>query len=91
MTCWTEYDIGALERRGLNEAADRVCHHLEESMADNRIVGGMFSGTEMITWSGAPCGYEGLLQGQFRMMLAVARHRRWVPRFEPKWWASPPK
>lgn len=89
MTYWLEYYIGALDLCGMHAAADRVCADLEESLADNRIVGGIFSGTEMFTWSGAPCGYEGVLQGQFRMMLAIAQHRGWTPRFTPEWWAGP--
>ena len=48
----------------------------------------MPTGTEFFTWEGAPCGYEGVLQGQFRVMLAIAQHRGLAPRSEPEWWPA---
>ena len=85
-THFLEHYLSALSRYGFTETADRICDHVEESLADNRIVGGIFTGTEFFTWYGAPCGYEGVLQGQFRVMLAIAQHRGLVPRLEPEWW-----
>ena len=85
-----EYYMGALAKCGFTETADRMCEHLLESLADNRIVGGIFSGTELFTWAGVPCGYEGIIQWQFRIMLTIAQYRGWVPRFEPEWWPATP-
>lgn len=85
---FAEYYLGALSKWGFTQTADMVCEHLLESLADNRIVGGVFSGTEFFTWEGVPCGYEGVMMDQFRIMLAVAQHRGWVEPFEPEWWLA---
>ena len=86
-----EYYLGALSTYGFTETADRICDHLEESLADNRIVGAIHTGTEVFTWQGAPCGYEGVLGCEFRVMLAIAQHRGLTPRFEPEWWPALPR
>ena len=85
---YLEYYLGALSRYGFKETADKICEHLEEGLADNRLVGSIFTGTELLSWDGAPTGYEGVLQGQFRVMLAIAQHSGLVPRFDPEWWPA---
>jgi len=85
---FAEYYLGALSKCGLAETADLICEHLLESFADNRLVGGIFSGTELFTWEGAPCGYEGVLGRQFAVLLAIAQHRGWVEPFTPEWWPA---
>ena len=88
-TCLLEYYFGALAKHGFAQTAEMICDHLEESLADGRLMGGLFSGTELSTWEGAPCGYEGVLQGGTRFMLALAEYRGLVEPLDPHWWAAP--
>ena len=85
-TSFMQYYLRALSTYGYSEKADLVCTHLEESFAENRIIGGVGSGKEFLTWEGRACGYEGILVYQFPVLAAIAQHRGIVETLEPEWW-----
>lgn len=86
LTSWMNHYIRSLSMYGFNEKADLVCSQLEESFASDRLTGGLFAGTEFRTWEGRPCGYEGVLVGQFAVLGAIAQYRGLVDTPEPEWW-----
>jgi hypothetical protein len=71
-TVWMQYYIDALAKCGLKNKANLVCSHLEESFASNQLTGGIGAGTEFYTWEGRPCGYEGVLVGQYPVLASIA-------------------
>lgn len=87
-TVFAGYYLRALSSYGFKKTADIICKHLNESFATNRIVGGIRTGTEFFTFEGRPCGYEGALVGQFRVLLAMAQHWGLVETLKPEWWPN---
>lgn len=83
---WSHYFIRALELTGFHKIARRVCQDIMHSMTNNLVTGGLFSGTEFFTWEEQPCGYEGVLVGQFPVISAIAQHFHLVETLEPEWW-----
>jgi hypothetical protein len=70
----TRHFIGALQRVGRGDDADRLLVAMLERLADGSAFGGCSTGVDWRMWDGTRCGYEGLLTDQFGVLVpAVAR------------------
>lgn len=85
-TLWTNYFIRALELCDMEHEADMICKDLMRSFEAKTLYGGFHSGTEFFTWQGQPCGYEGVLVGQFPVLTSLAIRCGLVERLEQEWW-----
>jgi hypothetical protein len=87
-TFFSEYYLSALSKYGFKETADQICKQINESLAQNRIVGGINTGTEFHTHEGRPCGYEGIMASQFNVLIYIAKHLGFLKTLTPEWWPS---
>jgi hypothetical protein len=70
----TRHFIGALQRVGRGDDADRLLVAMLGRLADGTSFGGCSSGVDWRMWDGTRCGYEGLLTDQFGVLVpALAR------------------
>ena len=65
----TRHFIGALQRVGRGEDADRLLTAMLERLADGSAFGGCSTGVDWRMWDGTRCGYEGLLTDQFGVLV----------------------
>ncbi len=61
--------IGALQRVGRDEDADRLLVAMLARLADGSAFGGCSTGVDWRMWDGTRCGYEGLLTDQFGVLV----------------------
>ena len=69
---WMQYYLRALKLCGFTEKAETVIRQIDDSLARRKILGGYGTGTEFFSWEGRPCGYEGVLVGQFSTLGTAA-------------------
>ena len=65
----TRHFIGALQKVGRGEDADRLLIAMLERLADGSAFGGCSTGVDWRMWDGTRCGYEGLLTDQFGVLV----------------------
>ena len=70
--------IGALQRVGRADDADRLLRAMLERLADGSAFGGCSTGVDWRMWDGTRCGYEGLLTDQFGVLVPALE--RWGAR-----------